>query len=103
MTKAVEEATKIAARCKQLGWDFAVRGSIFTIYKEIARGNKEELVRADMEYYSILGLLKRSSAGSDWGTDCGGIGALSALSSGLFTMNSSGGNKNILKALAKMS
>jgi hypothetical protein len=103
MTKSVEEATKIAARCKQLGWDFAVRGSIFTIYKEIARGNKEELVRADMEYYSILGLLKRSSPGSDWGTDCGGIGALSALSSGLFTMNRSGGNKNILKALAKMS
>ena len=103
MTKAVEEATKIAARCKQLGWDFAVRGSIFTIYKEIARGNKEELVRADMEYYSILGLLKRSGPGSDWGTDCGGIGALSALSSGLFTMNRSGGNKNTLKALAKMS
>ena len=103
MTKAVEEATKIAARCKQLGWDFAVRGSIFTIYKEIARGNKEELVRADMEYYSILGLLKRSGPGSDWGTYCGGIGAMSALSSGLFTMNRSGGNKNILKALAKMS
>lgn len=103
MTKSVEEATKIAARCKQLGWDFAVRGSIFTIYKEIARGNKEELVRADMEYYSILGLLKRSGPGSDWGTDCGGIGALSALSSGLFTMNRSGGNKNTLKALAKMS
>ena len=103
MTKSVEEATKIAARCKQLGWDFAVRGSIFTIYKEIARGNKEALVRADMEYYSILGLLKRSGPGSDWGTDCGGIGALSALSSGLFTMNRSGGNKNTLKALAKMS
>jgi hypothetical protein len=103
MTKSVEEATKIAARCKQLGWDFAVRGSIFTIYKEIARGNKEELVRADMEYYSILGLLKRSGPGSDWGTDCGGIGAMSALSSGLFTMNRSGGNKNTLKALAKMS
>ena len=103
MTKSVEEANKIAARCKQLGWDFAVRGSIFTIYKEIARGNKEELVRADMEYYSILGLLKRTSPGSDWGTDCGGIGAMSALSSGLFTMNRSGGNKNILKALAKMS
>jgi hypothetical protein len=103
MTKAVEEANKIAARCKRLGWDFAVRGSIFTIYKEIGRDNKEELVRADMEYYSILGLLKRSSPGSDWGTDCGGIGAMSALSSGLFTMNRSGGNKNILKALAKMS
>jgi hypothetical protein len=103
MTKAVEEATKIAARCKQLGWDFAVRGSVLTIYKDIARDNKEELVRADMEYYSILGLLKRSSPGSDWGTDCGGIGALSALSSGLFTMNRSGGNKNTLKALAKMS
>ena len=103
MTKAVEEATKIANRCKELGWYFSVRGSILTIYKEIARDNKDDLVRADMEYYSILGLLKRSSPGSDWGTDCGGIGALSALSSGLFTMNRSGGNKNTLKVLAKMS
>ena len=102
MTKSVEEATKIAARCKELGWTFAVRGSILTIYKAIVRDNKDDLVSADMEYYSILGLLKRSNAGSDWGTDCGGIGALSALSSGLFTMNRSGGNKNTLKALAKI-
>ena len=102
MSKAVEEATKIAARCKELGWTFNVRGSILTIYKEIARANIEELVRADMEYYSILGLLKRSSPGSDWGTDCGGIGALSAKSSGLFVMNRSGGNKNVLKALSKL-
>jgi len=103
MTKSVEEATKIAARCKELGWTFAVRGSILTIYKTIVRDNKDDLVSADMEYYSILGLLKRSSPGSDWGTDCGGIGALSALSSGLFVMNRSGGNKNTLKTLAKMS
>jgi hypothetical protein len=103
MTKSVEEATKIVTRCKELGWTFSVRGSILTIYKAIARDNKDDLVRADMEYYSILGLLKRSSPGSDWGTDCGGIGALSALSSGLFVMNRSGGNKNTLKALAKMS
>jgi|TARA_R110000782_G_scaffold138411_1_gene231007 hypothetical protein len=103
MSKSFDEATKIADRCKQLGWEFAVRGSVFTIYKKIARDNKDDLVCADMEYYSILGLLKRSSSGSDWGTDCGGIGALSALSSGMFTMNRSGGNKNILKVLAKMS
>jgi hypothetical protein len=104
MTKSVEEATKIAARCKELGWTFAVRGAgdILTIYKTIRRDNKDDLVRADMEYYSILSLLKRSRLGSDWGTDCGGVGALSALSSGLFTMNRSGGNKNTLKALAKI-
>jgi hypothetical protein len=88
--------------CKELGWTFAVRGAILTIYKTIRRDNKDDLVRADMEYYSILSLLKRSRPGSDWGTDCGGVGALSALSSGLFTMNRSGGNKNTLKALAKI-
>jgi hypothetical protein len=55
-----------------------------------------------MEYFSILGLLPTTSPGSIWGTDGGGIGALSAMKSGTFVMNKSGGSKRVLKVLAKM-
>ena len=102
MSKSVEDATKIVNRCRELGWSFEVSRSILTIYKSIRCENKDDLVCADMEYFSILSLLKRSSPGSDWGTDCGGMGAMTALASGLFVMKRSGGNKNTLKALAKI-
>ena len=56
-----------------------------------------------MEYGSILGLLPSTSAGSCWGHDGGGIGALSAMNSGTFKMNKSGGSKRVLSALDKLS
>lgn len=96
-----EIAAKIKSVCDELGWSFSVRnGSLLTITKRIS-GN-DEFVRADMEYYSILGLLPSTSAGSIWGTDGGGIGALSAMNSGMFTMNKSGGSKRVLNALKKL-
>ena len=95
-----EIALNIKETATRLGWDLEVRGSILTIAKRI-RG-KEEFVTADMEYYSILGLLPTTSAGSIWGTDGGGIGAVSAMSKGLFVMNKSGGSKRVLTALAKL-
>lgn len=98
---AKEIATKILAVAKELGWDVRVRGSIMTIYKD-GIVDKESFVRADMEYYSILGLLPTTSPGSMWGTDGGGIGALSAMNSGMFVMNKSGGSKRVLKVLEKM-
>lgn len=101
MSSAKETAQKIIAIAKEYGWDLNVRGSILTIYKDGIRTN-EDFVRADMEYYSILGLLPSTSPGSIWGTDGGGIGALSAMNTGVFTMNKSGGSKRVLNALAKM-
>lgn len=98
---AKEIATKILSVAKELGWDVRVRGSIMTIYKD-GIVDKESFVRADMEYYSILGLLPTTSPGSMWGTDGGGIGALSAMNSGMFVMNKSGGSKRVLKVLEKM-
>lgn len=96
-----EVATKILSVAKELGWDVRVRGSIMTIYKDGVVDN-DSFVRADMEYFSILGLLPTTSPGSIWGTDGGGIGALSAMKSGTFVMNKSGGSKRVLKVLAKM-
>jgi hypothetical protein len=101
MTIASEAAKKIVATAKEYGWELQVRGSILTIYKR-GISSKEDFCRADMEYYSILEQLPSTSAGSVWGTDGGGIGALSAMSSGVFKMNKSGGSKRVLDALKKM-
>lgn len=99
MTNA-DIANQIKQTADELGWTLTVRNSILTIKKRIS-GN-DEFCRADMEYYSILGLLPSTSPGSIWGTDGGGIGALSAMKSGVFTMNKSGGNKRVLSALSKI-
>lgn len=99
---AKETAAKIKTIADRYGWSLNVRGSILTITKRFTPGDNDGLVECDMEYSSVLGALPRSSAGSDWGTDCGGIGALSALKSGCFVMNRSGGNKRVLATLAKI-
>jgi hypothetical protein len=99
MTNA-DIAKQIKQTAVELGWTLTVRNSVLTIKKRIS-GN-DEFCRADMEYYSILGLLPSTSPGSIWGTDGGGIGALSAMKSGVFTMNKSGGNKRVLSALSKI-
>jgi hypothetical protein len=102
MSAAKEVAAKILAVAKEYGWNVNVRGSILTITKSGIISN-EDFVRADMEYYSILSLLPTTSSGSVWGTDGGGIGALSAMRSGVFKMNKSGGSIRVLNALKRMS
>ena len=99
MSKASEAANDIRIACGNLGWSFEIRGSIFTIRK-VFHPTNEEFVKADMEYGSILELLPRTRSGSDWGTDGGGIGGITAMTTGRFVMNRSGGSKPILKALA---
>ncbi len=100
--KPAEIAKSIKELADAYGWNVIVRGDILTIKKRFPAGDNSELVKADMEYGSILGRLPRTRAGSDWGTECGRIGAISALKLGLFTMNRSGGSKPVLKALAKI-
>jgi hypothetical protein len=98
---AFDMAKDIASTAKNLGWSIIVRGSVLTIQKTGIHTN-QDFVQADMEYYSILGKLPTTSPGSVWGTDGGGIGALSAMKTRVFTMNKSGGSKRVLKALAKL-
>ncbi len=102
MSTANAIAAEIVKTAESLGWRVAVRNnSILTITKDGICSN-DDFVRADMEYYSILGMLPSTSAGSIWGTDGGGIGALSAMRSGVFTMNKSGGSRRVLTALKKL-
>ncbi len=101
MSAATETAAKILAVANEYGWEVTVRGSILTITKS-GINSTDDFVRADMEYFSILGLLPSTSPGSIWGTDGGGIGALSAMSSRVFKMNKSGGSVRVLNALKKI-
>ena len=102
MSKSADTAREIMNLATRLGWFVTVRGSILTITKRFTAGSSTEFAQCDMEYGSILGLLPRTRSGSDWGTDGGGIGALSAINSGKFTMNRSGGSVRVLRALEKM-
>ena len=79
-----------------------MRRNILVINKRIKPNDNASFARADGEYYSILSLLPTTSPGSIWGTDGGGIGALTAMQTGVFTMQKSGGAKRVLSALAKM-
>jgi hypothetical protein len=102
MSKSLEAAKKIKAAAVELGWQLEIRGNILTITKKIRPGCKESFCQADMEYYDILGHLPTTEPGSIWGTDGGGIGAMSAMNSGLMKMHKSGGSKRVLNALQKI-
>ncbi len=99
---AIECATDFVNACKDRGWNYEVRGSIITITKKIKPSDNEDFCKADMEYYGIFSNIPRTSAGSTWGTDGGGIGAMSAMNSGMFKMNMSGGSKRVLNAIGKI-
>lgn len=101
MSVAKQTAQKIVDTAKKYGWMVEVRQDVLTIRKGDIR-TKDDFCKADSEYYSILGLLPTTSPGSMWGTDGGGVGAMSAMSSGIFVMNKSGGSKRVLNALRKL-
>jgi hypothetical protein len=96
-----QQAAEFVSRCSELGWKIeSVSDSVVTITKRFRAGDRDSLVECDMEYYSLLSLAALRG-GSIWGTDCGGIGAISALNSGVFRMNKSGTGKRFVAALRK--
>lgn len=102
-SSASQIASQILSTARELGWSVSVRhGSILTIQKSIVPGDLESFAKADSQYYTILGLLPQTRAGSMWGTDGGGVGALEATQKGVFTMHKSGGNKNVIRALERL-
>lgn len=99
---AAQSAQSILDACKSKGWTPYVRGSILTITKRFQAGSNDEFCIADSEYWDILSRLPATRPGSTWGTDGGGMGAMSAMNSGLFKMHKSGGSKRVLNALSKL-
>jgi len=98
----VQQAEMFLARCAELGWRVtSVDDSVITIAKHFLPGSLQQLVACDMEYGDLLSLCPHRG-GSTWGTDCGGIGGMSALTSGVFRMHKSGdGAKRFSAAVFK--
>jgi hypothetical protein len=91
------------AECEKYGWNINIKSdTVISISKSFTPGDMTELVKCDGEYYHLLSMVPLKG-GSIWGTDCGGIGAMSALKSGLFVMNKSGNSgKRFIQALKKI-
>lgn len=101
VSKSETQARLIADQLKKDGWVHVPDSEIFRIEKRIRPENNEDFCRADSEYYSLLSMMP-GRGGSIWGTDGGGVGAITALRTGRFTMNKSGASKRVLAALNKI-
>jgi hypothetical protein len=73
-----------------------IRNDILTITKSFTPGSHSELIICENTYYDVIGLLDRTKTGSDWGNGS------SAINSGRFVMNRSGGRIEVLRALSKL-
>lgn len=101
LSKNAQIAAKFVEECKKLGWNYSFKGeSVICITKKF-NSTKEQFVQCDSEYYELLSIIPSTQAGSIWGTDGGGVGAVAAMNSGVFTMNKSGCSLNVLKSLRK--
>ena len=100
MSVVAEAVANFKAVCAKYGWSYSVRGTILTISKPID-GTLEDFARADGEYYGILSWARTTRPGSTWGTDGGGMGAMSAMANKLFVMNKSGVDKRMLRMLSE--
>lgn len=91
------------AACEAEGWtpSLGATGSIVRITAQFTPGSLAEFTNLDMSYWGILSRVPQTGAGSMWGTDGGGMGAVAALRTGRFTMNVSGVSKRFINQLAK--
>ena len=94
-------AASFVNSCRQMGWDYAVERGILRITKRIPIGDNHAFANADMEAFSLLGMVPLKG-GSVWGTDGGSIGGMSAMNQGLYRLNKSGTGKRILDAIMKL-
>lgn len=101
--KAIEQAKQFVENARKMGWSVDARcdNGIVTIFKRFEPNNVDEFSKLDGEYYYVLAKAPIVSAGSTWGTDGGGVGAICALKRGEFVMNRSGVSKRFLKAMRK--
>lgn len=106
MTKTKIDAKEYAANLKRVadqeGFIISIKADILTITKHFPAGDKKAFCDCDMMYSCVFDHLPRTSPGSDWGTDGGGVGGMFSIYCGTFVMNRSGGNKRILKELSKL-
>lgn len=90
-SKAADVAEKFLAACKAEGFSASASASgIVQVTRKFSAGSRDEFVFCGMTAPGLLMMLG-AKCGSMWGTDGGGIGGMSALHSGRFKLNISGG------------
>lgn len=75
---------------------------VITIEARFAPHDAAALTDCDMTYNIVWDRLDYTRERNHWGTDCGGIGAVAALRSGVFTHNASGMKTADAKAVQKL-
>lgn len=98
-----EQVKEFVAECRNRDWcvEIPQKDDVIRIFKYFQSKDVDQFVKADSEYYNLLSMIPQKYPGSIWGTDGGGVGAFSAIQSGVFKMNKSGVSKRFTKALRK--
>lgn len=101
-TTAKEIASNFMRECNARGWKIQeanLESTIIKITKSFEPGNLDEFCKADSEYFSLISMIPQTSSGSYWGTDGGGVGAVSAHQNGYFVYNMSGASKRVINQI----
>jgi len=89
-TNPSQQASEFVAKCCELGWrPIVISSTVIAVTKEFTPGSREGLLQCDREYSRLLALCPHKG-GSEWGTECSGVGCFTALERGLFLMQKSG-------------
>lgn len=102
LSKNQQVAKDFVERCKELNWTPSLFGDVLKIKKIINKNDNADFAKADSEYWSLLGMIPTTSPGSTWGTSGDGVGAISAINNGVFTMNKSGCSIRVINAIRKL-
>jgi hypothetical protein len=100
MSKNREIAKSIVQKAEEYGFELSVCDDIISVTKRFEPHNEEQMRDCSSQGNAIMSMLPTSRPGSTWGSD--GIGWIAALESGHYQRYKSGGNKLVLKALARM-
>jgi hypothetical protein len=98
----MSDASLIVSKVHELGMQLSVSGCVATVQKTFTPNDKIAYCNAESDAYTILGMIKRTTSGSIWGTDSGSIGGHVGLTGGYVSMHKSGCSKNLLKQIAKL-
>jgi hypothetical protein len=78
-----------------------MRGTVATIRKDFAPGDRAAYAACDSEAYGILARIP-SRGGSVWGTDGGSVGGHVGMTGGYYQLNKSGVGARVAAAVAKI-
>jgi hypothetical protein len=97
-----ETAQAFVNKSKEYGFSYSANGCVLSVCKKFTPGDKAAYCAAESDANILLSMVKRTTAGSTWGTDGGSIGGHVGLTGGYMTLNKSGCSNRILAQIAKI-